>query len=835
MNNNIFSKTELLEHYFDNIHLNRKIMKKAAKMEDLYNLLELVDDINSTRILDWKKISSIRHTLGSLMERVNNISRIYKMGVRGSDIKEKALEYLPDIENLDDLREASIELVYALKNASIVENHDAEKVKIAAMQLINMAQNLSRIYMTPEQIQIFRNIASGTHISDLSYAEEVNSKRMESFLKGSIYSTEDKSDETKKVIREVLQNAVDATVKKQQSDENHNPEVKLYTTLYVDPNSDKTFMDLTVVDNGTGMDLETLAKNFYVYFQSGKEDEKDSAGGFGIAKAVIQETPKEGWSLETNDIGSSSFHKNMYMGTKLQDQFVHPELEVKRNGTQLNLYRIPTLYESIIKNICSRYATGEVDIYLNDKFIEPIFNFAGLNRVDSEGYGIIESVSTNEFEREVAQRVIDDKREQLTDDIGGFEWNFKNENGEDRFINVSFYLMKLDIGQYGAFYVRINGQYQYEDGYIPQCNIVCEIQTNVRPNEKSYPMDPGRENLRSPIKEKVNNVRMELRQLVEDITKNELFKEGLDVYVYNKDKNPINVGYENAFEKKEKRNDFLETMRRTGLASTRLFEQEEANAKDMSQALSEMASQESDMSQRQKEILKSVSESLIKEKDKLETMEFLDDIIDALETPCEVTVQKNFVTDAVAHDDIDLTSTMALVWQRVLKIIIRGSQGFFRGSNKEFIPGLIYSDKAIALYSPKNPRIGREYDTISINPMFIASLVKPDLFEDYLSGKEEEEFGQGRKSVKMEETPINRVSSFLFHEAIHEITHLLFPETYTGNFEEFHAWVSKLENANHFNFQEVRTEVKRYMPQLRQDADKLIRRIRKDHKQMAKQ
>jgi hypothetical protein len=70
----------------------------------------------------------------------------------------------------------------------------------------------------------------------------------------------------------------------------------------------------------------------------------------------------------------------------------------------------------------------------------------------------------------------------------------------------------------------------------------------------------------------------------------------------------------------------------------------------------------------------------------------------------------------------------------------------------------------------------------------------------------------------------------LFHEAIHEITHLLYPDYYSGSSEEFHKMISKMENVNHFNYGEIRDEVKRYMPQLKKDTDKLIRRIKKDKK-----
>jgi len=687
---------------------------------------------------------------------------------------------------------------------------------------------------TPEQVQTFNQIASGQFASDVSYAEEVNARRMESFLKGSIYSSKNNSDQTKKVIREVLQNAVDATTKKGRNDPAHRPQVKLYFSLYGEEYQDSSYMDMTVIDNGVGMDLQTLSQNFYVYFQSGKEEEQDSTGGFGIAKAVIQETPAEGWSLESNDIGSSSFHKNMYMGTKLQNQYQHPGLEIKREGTQLSLYHIPSLYMSSIKDICSKYATGDVDIYLNDELVEPIFDFSTLHKVDATGDGIVDAIAANAVEEDMARNVVQDKQQDLTDsNVGGYSWNVRGENGEDQFIKVDFYVMKVPDSDYGKVYVRLNGQYQYEDSYIPQCNIICEIKTNTRPNEPHYPMDPGRENLRSPVKETVDEAVKTLEKLIKDITDNEIFKEGLDIFIYNKDKNPITTAPKDVWEQRERQSRFIERMESVGVASASLFEQEEVSGSEASQVLEEMAEAlHPEMSGRQQAMLTNVAQAFSREKSKMDTTDFVNDVIEMLETPCEVVVQKNFVSDAVAHDDIDLTSTLAVLWQKVLKIVIDGSKGFIRGEVREFIPGLIYSDKAIALYAPRNPKIGRNYDTISINPMYVASIVKPDLFEDYLAGKSSGEMEDERESITKDETPINRLSVFLFHEAVHEITHLLFPEYYAGNYDKFHSWVTKLENVNHFNFPLVRSEVKRFMPQLKKDTDKLIRRIKKDKKRM---
>lgn len=833
MSKNKLSNSEWMDYYIDKYHLERTkvLKKKAAQMDDIYSLLETAENVRNAGAITWENVVAVRGILGQIMRNVNDISRVYKMGARGHDVRSRAQELLRDVNNFDDLREAAQELFTVLQSTSASEGENVSQVQRGTMHLMSMLQNLMSMSFTPQQVAVFNQITAGRLTTQMSHAEEVNVRRMQSFLKGAIYSTKNEEDQTRKVIRETLQNAVDASTKLARERPGHEAEVRLYTSVYGDYNN--RYMDLTIVDNGTGMDLETLSKNFYVYFQSGKEDDEDSAGGFGIAKAVIQETPQEGWSLETNDIGSSSFHKNMYLGARLDEGYQHPTLQTNRQGTQLTLYHLPYLYDSAIKNICSKYATGTVNIYLNDELVEPVFEFSAMQRIDSSGEGIISAIADNDAELEIAQKIVSDKQSDIEQNhLGGYEWNFKGANGEEQHISVSFYVMRIPSESYGHFYVRINGQYQYETSYIPQCNIVCEIQTNIRPNDEYYPMDPGRENLRSPVKETVEKARQTIEKLVKDITENEIFKEGLDIFIYNKDKSPMSTASSDSWEKQERRSRFAERMYDVGAASAQLFTQKEAEAKDASAAVAEMAEMHPEMTSRQQTMLGNVAEAFQREKGVVDVREFMDDVIDILETPCEVVVQKNFVSDEVAHEDIDLTSTLAVLWQKVLKIIVEGSRPFAMGAVREFIPGLIYSDKAIALYSPRNPKVGRDYDTISINPMFVASIVKPELFEDYLADKQDTEMEQGRETIAKDETPINRLSVFLFHEAIHEVTHLLFPDAYSFGHDEFHSWVSKLENVNHFNFQAVRTEVKRYMPQLKRDTDKLIRRIRKDKKRM---
>jgi hypothetical protein len=64
------------------------------------------------------------------------------------------------------------------------------------------------------------------------------------------------------------------------------------------------------------------------------------------------------------------------------------------------------------------------------------------------------------------------------------------------------------------------------------------------------------------------------------------------------------------------------------------------------------------------------------------------------------------------------------------------------------------------------------------------------------------------------------VAKFVFHLAVHEICHFLYPDGYSP--ENFHKFITKLELVCHDEYEQIRKEVKIHMKGLRKSAQKLI-------------
>ena len=81
-------------------------------------------------------------------------------------------------------------------------------------------------------------------------------------------------------------------------------------------------MDMTITDNGVGMDWELLTKGFFSYFESGKEQEESATGGYGIAKSIIQQTPEHGWSIETQGHHTSRWGRDMFYAEPYIENYI---------------------------------------------------------------------------------------------------------------------------------------------------------------------------------------------------------------------------------------------------------------------------------------------------------------------------------------------------------------------------------------------------------------------------------------------------------------------------------------------------------------------------------
>jgi hypothetical protein len=853
-------------------------IRLAAKSSDIQALQQW---LQAAPTLDpLQAIQQLRMVLGSISKNMNNISLIFKNGVRSSnpEVAQQAAALLPDIANIQPLKATLAQTTQVLSTLStqhpgvplsydqsrMDETATAEaqqKLNNLRMSTMGMLHMLMNTNFSPEQAQTFQQIAGGQAAPQSDYADEVNASRMNQFLQNSIYSTKNPQERTLRVIREVLQNAVDATLKRSQSDPAHKPQVDISIANFQKDKvggSEVNIGDIIITDNGVGMDWSTIAQKFFVYFSSGKGSDVDAAGGFGIAKALIQEVPDEGWSLDTNGVHSSRFGKNMYMGTKQPSNFRPPQSNIiaaPGGGTSLVLYKLPLPYDYTIQNLCKQYATsGTVAISVNHKPIKAEFVLGDMTGIDSSLGGIDKAISENSTESEIIHGLIDKHGGEIANSLGDLSWNADGTQ-----TSVQFFMRRA--GYSGQLYVMLNNQFQFVGKeYFTKADVVCNVRTTARPGTEAYPVDAGRENLREPYASAVQNVVSKLREFLDDLGKNELFKQGLSIYQFNKTGSPMNT---TSGESAEATPD-SDMGRAVELGSQlkQLFQQKEQQSlggaqptpqnpsggetgpsEQLAKTLEEVADSGmqggAPMDDQERAVLRAFAQTIREERDdKMNVQEKLNEIMEGLATPCNIAVQKNFVSEDLAHNNPALTTNLSICWQQTLKMIMDKVGKRVRNYNnrdKKFVPGLIYSDECLALYMP--PQQGMDVYTIAINPISIAAIAQPKLFEEKLLAKNREEPAGFKDGLRHDdtETPVNKLATFIFHSAVHEMAHLLFPD-YSSSYEQFHMSISYMEKMCHSIFPQVRAVVKQHAQAIKKNSDTLIRLIARDRKkQMATQ
>lgn len=830
----------------------RRQMRLAMKSQDVQALQQWLS-------LGEGNLQQLRAILGNIVAHLNKASSVYKEGVRGSNPKAaaQALEILPDLQNLPVLKQLCAGVLQRVTNSA----------DPFSQVVINLAHTVQNATFSPQQVDQFQRIASGQAVQSNAFADEVNTGRLNQFLQSAIYSTKDDAARSLRVIREILQNSVDAALKRMRTQQGHTPQVDIRLIQHGGYNG--KFMDLMIRDNGVGMDWNTLSQKFFVYFNSGKSDEPDATGGFGIAKALIQETPEEGWSIDTNGLHSSRFHKNMFMGSRQDEGYQTPRSSIQpdqNGGTVLTLYKVPAVSSYDVEQLASKYATsGAVVITVNGAAVKPKFLLNQLTALDPSLQGMVKSLGKNETEQQIISETISRKGESIADNLGNLSWDVNGTRTQ-----ISFHMQRHEYT--GRFYCMLNDQYQFDNDYITKADIVCFIKTNARPGTDEYPIDPGRENLREPYASKVNEIKDGLKELLSDVAKNELFKQGLNIFTFNKDAEPMStdVGIARQQSTLERAissqlsQQFAQTppaaatQQRTapatqapstpapqapteqggGTPAPQNIPQTVAKTPQVVEQLATavqagLQSAGPTITPQQRAIATAALQAIREDESKnINIQEKIDEVIEGLTTPANIAIQKNFVGHDVAHENAELTAEILLAWQRVLKLVMNrvGPRARRMGSGKKrFVPGLIYSDECLALYMP--PQQGQSSHTIAINPLTIAAIVQPKLFNQLLeqpsSGKA---FNEPLEESKEEgDTPTNRLATFLFHEAIHELCHLLHPDMY--GYEEFHMHISKMENLCHIIYPEVRNEVKKFMQPLKVNAGKLIRLVARSKKQ----
>jgi hypothetical protein len=504
------------------------------------------------------------------------------------------------------------------------------------------------------------------------------------------------------------------------------------------------------------------------------------------------------------------------MGTPKEEAYEAPKSQLVQNngGTTLSLFGVPSVEDYEISDICKKYATNsELKIFVNNNEIVPAFYLNELQSISDVG-NFVKSVSKNRGEEDIAEEII---KKNMTNGVGQLRF----QDGQ-YLTTVDFYIKRQEYS--GKFYLFLNNQYQFDKDYITKADIICNVKTNTRPGMDNYPVDPGRENLREPYATSVNELFTQIRETLKDIFENKLFKEGLSTFLFNKNANPLVI------RKDPNSKDANESLGESGFGS--IFSNSGTKSKEeFVEQLEYLKNEQEQKGDKSKaNILNNIIQE-VRSDDNFTFEEKAKEIIEELETPALISVQKDFVSFDLSHNRT-LTRHILKAWKDTLKLIsekitpryLRISRS---KSDKKFIPGLIFSDECLALYLPPQEK-GSDLYGILINPISIASIVDPELFNKIIINKDKPQNTElSDSSVTMDETPINRLATFLFHEAIHELTHLLYPDSWSG-YEEFHMHISKNEILCHFEFEKVREITKKYMPEIKKNVKKLITQMGKD-------
>jgi len=759
---------------------------------------------------------SLRKVLGAIMSRLNHLSEVVKSGVNAQitpDIIGKAQYLLPDLANLGYMHQILPQVMEKARSLG------------ADNLMLRMIHAIMQAHAADQHLAVVNSVAQGQIPSD-EYTE-VDVAGAKKFLSSSIYSTGDAQQKTLTVIRELLQNSIDAAVEmKKRNPGGPAPRVDVTTMLRTFPGATEEeksvkVLDLMVHDNGVGMDWDTLRTKFFRAYSTGKGDYEDATGGYGIAKSVIQETPQHGWSVETGGVHSSSYGKNLYFADKEKyaPPVPMPDMQVSDHGTTVTLFGLPYAGTWEIERMCQRFSLGQAEIYLNNQKIEPTFQYKG-RELTNDLSTLIDEVSDNDVEKRAATNVAKKMAPNVKmPNLSNLTWNF--EDGTST--TIKFGLVK-NSSSIGSVFVMLNGQFQYEDNqWLPKIHILCFVETTTKPGSDGYPLDPGRDNLRKPYSDVVSMVIESVKNLLRKITENSLFSKGLVVKKYNASKQAMtarSVGQKNT--------DLGDKIRSTLSApnmTESVYEPEPEGKTENEQREVERTNRivqqiippeiSDQLDQVQQSMISSAAGVFRETKDSQE----VEKILDAIDTPCAIVFQKDFNKQASVEANPQVVSSLLLLWQTALRRILQKSMAITGEEiDKPLIPGAIFSNEANAVSIPadeNNPHI------IGVNPLSFAALIEPEMFSK-LAGKKDELGNVPKVEGEREGTMSDKVANFLHHAATHEMTHYYYPGS-----EGFHSGVTLVEAVSHGLYEELKKDVRKYMKPLRKETKQLLRVLRR--------
>lgn len=281
-------------------------------------------------------------------------------------------------------------------------------------------------------------------------------------------------------VRECLQNSIDAITKAIRRGQIE----KWEGCIKIDFDSSS---QVTIEDNGIGMDIKTIHDKFLSLGGTTKGDE-DSVGGFGLAKAVILGCG-DWFSLETqdnyftsDDLGKNPIQKVAFrQGTRITLRGVQTSTTTKV-GDDVNSFKYAVLEYVLSSDIPYR-------VLVNGKEYQPWF-----------------------------PRTSKSYRSPATFDISS------DMIPSDTKLRINVF---KDDSSCKYLFVRLRGLTQFKQylGWNANCHVVLDFQTKLDPRSTEYPFSTNREGLKAQYQRIIEAIRDKMAKSPLSISANDDFKE----------------------------------------------------------------------------------------------------------------------------------------------------------------------------------------------------------------------------------------------------------------------------------------------------------------------
>lgn len=305
----------------------------------------------------------------------------------------------------------------------------------------------------------------------------VNAGRIWQYMTTAVYQS---GDLPALATREALQNAVDAIRAAARARQIGPREGRFEVTW------DASARALTWDDNGVGMDAPTIFGKFLSLGDSGKSaatSSGEAAGGFGVAKAVILGTSASfRWEMHTRDNRAVS---------ESVDQEIAVYDAPHRLGTRLTIFDVSARFDSMwsqargrhldlldrLREVLAANDLPDIELRLNGERVAPLFSRRGGARVATGSWGDNITVQVKAY-----RRAPGDRR--------------------------------------GGYYVRLGGLFQFATSSRRGdlgADVVVDLATTIRPGERGYPLNAGRDALVYPTRDSFDELTREVERENESV------------------------------------------------------------------------------------------------------------------------------------------------------------------------------------------------------------------------------------------------------------------------------------------------------------------------------